>query len=147
MHAKSNKLYIKPSRACTVPSGLISATILHWTSILSKTFISVTQISQVPTHAETIWFLSHKLYDVKQCEFYAQIFSRHSIPYATLTCCTISFQRSRSPPPRCANTPQRHHGLPHLDSRVSSQRELYARAHQDIPYQRVKTCTSLTFFI
>ena len=74
MYAESDKLHNQTESRMYHALWPISATVLHWTSILSKTFTSVTQISRVPTHAETIWFLSHKLYDAKQCEFYAHIY-------------------------------------------------------------------------
>ena len=138
MHAESNKLLNQAESRMYHALWPISATVLHWTSILSKTFTSVTQISRIPTHPETIWFLSHKLYDAKQCELYAQIFPGILYPARLLTRHIISHhERARHRHDALIPLSETFGSQP-FNSRVLSQSEHYARAPRDIQYQRVK---------
>ena len=90
MYAKSNDSNNQNSVAY-VPclSRPILCHCLHWTDILSKTFIFSDPNSRVPNSSETFGFPLHKFYDIKQCKLHAQIFPDilyptrllHVVPY------------------------------------------------------------------
>ena len=138
MYAKSMVQIIKTQSRMYHVLSAYTCHRLHWTDILSKTFTFSDPNSRVQNSFRDLWFPSHKFYNIKQCRLHAQVFP-DILYYTQLYTLYHIFRRSRSSPLRCTNTPQRHYGFQHFNSRVSGQRKLYARAHQDIQYQRVKT--------